>query len=125
MSTRTNRKAAVLDADEEQKSADDHESVTVHEPAPPEPELTDVHPDVPVENGAPPDIDIATVEIQVEQPNTDGEPASNTTESEDSADALAQQLEQLVHSVSVVEELSRRAREAARTDLALYEALHA
>ena len=36
---------------------------------------------------------------------------------QDAADMLAQQLDQLVHSVSAVEELSRRAREAATNDL--------
>jgi len=125
MSTRTSRKAAVLELDEEQKDPDVRESLTVEEPCLPELELIDLHSDGPVENRALTDIDIAPVETQVEQPNTGGERASNTTESEDPADALAQQLVQLVHSVSIVEELSRRAREAARTDLALYEALHA
>jgi hypothetical protein len=122
MSTRTSRKAAVLETDEERK--DVHEFLTVAQPAPAELELTDRKP-VPVEEGALPDSDIATAEMQVEQPNTTGELSGNAIESGDSADALAQQLEQLVRTISVVEELSRRAREAATTDLALYEALHA
>ena len=43
----------------------------------------------------------------------------------DATNSLARQLEQIVESVSVVEELSRRAREVASTDLALYDALQA
>src|SRR5207302_6759620 len=53
------------------------------------------------------------------------EDLGNSGEHQDAADMLAQQLDQLVHSVSVVEELSRRAREAATSDLALYDALEA
>jgi hypothetical protein len=44
-------------------------------------------------------------------------------EPEATADTLGRQLEQLVQSVGAVEELSRRARETAAGDLALYEAL--
>src|SRR5438046_100094 len=51
--------------------------------------------------------------------------SENIDEHQDAADMLAQQLDQLVHSVSAVEELSRRAREAATNDVALYDALEA
>jgi hypothetical protein len=44
---------------------------------------------------------------------------------EEATEILAQQLAQLVHSVTVVEELSRRAREAATGDLAVYDSLEA
>src|SRR5207244_9270201 len=52
------------------------------------------------------------------------DPASDFVDT-DATNALARQLEQIVESVSVVEELSRRAREVASTDLALYDALQA
>jgi hypothetical protein len=57
-----------------------------------------------------------STDAHVDQPRVvaDGEPAP---------DALAQQLEQLVRSVGVVEELSRRAREVATSDLARYDVL--
>lgn len=53
------------------------------------------------------------------------EDSSDSGEPQDTADVLAHQLEKLVQSVSVVEELSRRAREAATNDLALHDALEA
>src|SRR5262249_46997195 len=55
-------------------------------------------------------------DAQVDQPDV-------VADSEPAPDALAQQLEQLVRSVGVVEELSRRAREVATSDLARYDAL--
>src|SRR5262245_24188028 len=52
-----------------------------------------------------------------EQPAAPVDDFDNDVEHHEPADMLAQQLDQLVRSVSVVEELSRRAREAATSDL--------
>src|SRR5262249_20116549 len=60
-----------------------------------------------------------------EAPAPQLEVSIDSDEHHDVADKLALQLDQLVHSVSVVEELSRRARETATSDLGLYDALEA
>jgi hypothetical protein len=49
--------------------------------------------------------------------------SATANRSDDAPDTLVQQLEHLVRSVGVVEDLSRRAREVATTDLGLYDAL--
>src|SRR5438067_1119888 len=52
------------------------------------------------------------------------EGSSQASESDETAELLAQQLEQLVSSVAAVEDLSRRAREVAKTDLAALRRAH-
>jgi hypothetical protein len=67
------------------------------------------------------DISSAVTETQSGVSTVDG--PDHTTDPEIRPDDLAQQLDELVRSVGVVEELSRRAREAATNDLARYDAL--
>jgi hypothetical protein len=67
--------------------------------------------------------DRVAVESEAQASTTSAETTGDDRAPEHGADKLAQQLEQLVQSVSVVEDLSRRAREIASTDLARYDAL--
>ncbi|HET6316272.1 MAG TPA: hypothetical protein VFG86_07430, partial [Chloroflexota bacterium] len=82
--------------------------------------------DVLIDTDAPSDVSETTPIARESEPAAPpAEELSDSDEHQNAADMLAQQLDQLVHSVSMVEELSRRARDAATTDLALYDALEA
>lgn len=67
--------------------------------------------------------DTVTAESNAAASNADSAASSTGDEPDSEPETLGQQLEQLVRSVSVVEELSRRARDLATTDLSRYDAL--
>jgi hypothetical protein len=128
MSSRSTRKAAasVIDV-ADQQTANDPPPAATDAPAerdalsdttlaaiPAEPRVSD-EPAAEVIDTAPA---IEAEPVAAIAPEPTAEPEPNVT-----GDVLRQQLEQLVQSVSIVEELSRRARETAAGDLALYQAL--
>ena len=67
--------------------------------------------------------DTVSAEAATVSNSSDAGPSSTGDEPDSEPETLGQQLEQLLRSVSVVEELSRHAREVAATDLGLYDAL--
>jgi hypothetical protein len=121
MSSTTNSAATVRETADEPATA----SINVLEEhataADPMLEATDAH--VIVAGGAGSDRDGDAAESETEASTASADTSEDDREQGPQVDTLAQQLEQLVQSVSVVEDLSRRAREIASTDLARYDAL--
>ena len=120
MSSRSTSKSAatVLDS----ADATSTEDAAMLQGDPTEPETLTMEPEVLAASNEPGSESSAT-ETESEWTPAAGENISADTSPEDTADLLARQLEQLVSSVAVVEDLSRRARDVATTDLALYDAL--
>src|SRR4051794_19085772 len=122
MSSRSTRKsaAAVLDpADDTTTEA----VATVEAQAAPESEALTIEAELAVadDDGSSGEGAATDRESESSTASTDGASGDSDNGAEETADILARQLEQLVSSVAVVEDLSRRARDVATTDLGLYD----
>ncbi len=126
MSSRSTRKAtaSVLDrVDGELSMSTDLSPLGVEQQAPEQPETSATVVGAPADAGACIDTSSASDDIWTASLDAQRGDPDVVGDSEPAPDALARQLEQLVQSVGVVEELSRRAREVATSDLAQYDAL--
>jgi hypothetical protein len=125
MSSRSTRKAtaSVLDSvDGQLDDSIDVASSFVEQQAQSEPDATAIVADALSDADACTDASPPNA-IVADSSDISGVESTVLADAEPAPDALARQLEQLVQSVGVVEDLSRRAREAAASDLAHYDAL--
>jgi hypothetical protein len=130
MSSGSNNKSAsaVLEAADETPDSTVEAAVQSEEATATEPTIVDIQADGELGNGDAYGDATQTTSIacESEPPAAQPEACDNSdVDHQDAADMLALQLDQLVHSVSIVEELSRRARQAATGDLGLFDALEA